>query len=151
MKTSQTRLVWCGEGTFIGIDSGKHSVVISTQGDDAVGMKPSDLVLVALASCTAVDVTSILKKKRQQVAGLEIIAEGTQDEDPPWTFREIHLTYRVRGKGIDPKAVERSIELAEGKYCSVAASLRPQVGISWHCECLDEPGETRADGGDVPA
>jgi putative redox protein len=122
---------------FVGIDHGNHSVVLSTQGEDAVGMKPSDLLLVALASCTAVDVTAILRKKRQSVSGLEIVVEGQQDDNPPWQFRKIHLTYRLRGKDIDPKAVERAVELAEGKYCSVAASLRPQVQISWHCECVD--------------
>lgn len=137
MKTTSTRLVWCGEGMFVGIDHGNHSVVISTQGEDAVGMKPSDLLLVALASCTAVDVTGILKKKRQDVLGLEIVVDAQQDDDPPWQFRKIHLTYRLRGRSIDPKTVERAVELAEGKYCPVAASLRPQVEITWHCECVD--------------
>lgn len=122
---------------FVGIDHGNHSVVISTQGEDAVGMKPSDLLLVALASCTAVDVTGILKKKRQDVLGLEIVVDAQQDDDPPWQFRKIHLTYRLRGRSIDPKTVERAVELAEGKYCPVAASLRPQVEITWHCECVD--------------
>ncbi len=66
MKTAHTRLVWCREGLFVGIDTNKHSVVISTQDEDnRVGVKPSDLLLVALASCTAVDVVAILRKKRQ--------------------------------------------------------------------------------------
>jgi putative redox protein len=59
MTKAQTRLVWCGEGLFVGIDTNRHSVVISTQDEEnRVGMKPSDLLLVALASCTAVDVVS---------------------------------------------------------------------------------------------
>lgn len=139
MKASQTRLVWCGEGLFVGIDQGKHSVVISTQGEDAVGMKPSDLLLVALASCTAVDVTGILRKKRQGVDDLEIRAEGLQDDDPPWAFRKIHLTYTVRGHNLDPAAVERAIELAEGRYCAVSASLKPQVEITWSFEIRENP------------
>jgi putative redox protein len=136
MKSSQTRLIWCGEGLYVGIDQGRHSVVISTQGEDAVGMKPSDLLLVALASCTAVDVTGILRKKRQGLKDLEIVADGSQDDDPPWSFRKIHLTYKLRGDSLDPSAVERAIELAEGRYCSVSASLRPQVEITWSYKIL---------------
>jgi putative redox protein len=94
---------------------------------------------VSLASCTAVDVTGILRKKRQGVDGLEIVADGMQNDDPPWAFRKIHLTYKVRGHNIDPAAVERAIELAEGRYCSVSASLKPQVEITWSYEIVQSP------------
>jgi len=101
VTTAHTRLVWCGEGLYVGIDTNKHSVVISTQDEEnRVGMKPSDLLMVALASCTAVDVVAILRKKRQLLASLEILADGEQDADPPWRFRRIHLTYRMRGKNL---------------------------------------------------
>ena len=137
MGTAHTRLVWCGEGLFVGIDTNKHSVVISTQDEaNRVGMKPSDLLLVALASCTAVDVVSILRKTRQPASRLEVVADGVQDSDPPWRFRSIHLAYRVSGRGLTPEAVARAIELAEGRYCSVSASLRPQVEITTSFEIL---------------
>lgn len=143
MKIANARTVWCREGLFVGIDTNKHSVVISTQDEaNRVGMKPSDLLLVALASCTAVDVVAILHKKRQALTGLEILAEGQQDENPPWTFRKIHLVYRVQGMNLAPEAVRRAIELAEGKYCAVSASLRPQVEISTSFEILPERGES---------
>lgn len=144
MGTAHTRLVWCGEGLFVGIDTNKHSVVISTQDEaNRVGMKPSDLLLVALASCTAVDVVAILRKKRQPASRLEVLADGVQDADPPWRFRTIHLTYRVGGRNLTPEAVARAIELAEGRYCSVSASLRPQVEITTSFEILpvEEAGE----------
>lgn len=131
MTKAHTRLVWCGDGLFVGIDTNKHSVVISTQDEEnRVGMKPSDLLLVALASCTAVDVVSIMSKKGQPLSRLEVMADGEQERDPPWRFRTIHLTYRVRGRNLTPEAVARAIELPEGRYCSVAASLRPQVEIT---------------------
>lgn len=146
MKTAHTRLVWCKDGLFVGIDTNKHSVVISTQDEEnRVGMKPSDLLLVALASCTAVDVVSILRKKRQLLASLEVAAAGEQDSDPPWQFRKIHLTYVVQGEDLTPDAVARAIELAEGRYCSVSASLRPQVEITTSFE-IREPGEAREPG-----
>ncbi len=146
MTTAHTRLVWCREGLYVGIDTNKHSVVISTQDEEnRVGMKPSDLLMVALASCTAVDVVSILRKKRQPLASLEILADGEQDADPPWRFRRIHLTYRVRGKNLTPEAVGWAIELSESRYCSVSASLRPQVEITTSFEIQPEDGEVKPD------
>ena len=128
---AHTRLIWSGDGLFVGIDTNKHSVVISTQDEDnRVGMKPSDLLLVSLAACSAVDVVAILRKKRQTLTHLEVEADGVQDADPPWRFRKIHLTFLVEGMDLTAAAVARAIELSEGKYCSVAASLRPQVEIT---------------------
>ncbi len=98
MTKAHTRLVWCGEGLSVGIDRNKHSVVISTRDEEnRVGMKPSDLLLVALASCTAVDVVSIMRKKRQPLSRLEVMADGEQEPDPPWRFRTIHLTIGCEG------------------------------------------------------
>jgi len=137
MTNIHTRLVWSGEGLFVGIDSNKHSVVISTQDEEnRVGMNPADLLLVALASCTAVDVVSILRKKHQPLSRLEVVADGVQEADPPWRFRTIHLTYLLRGRNLTAEAAARAIELSEGKYCSVAASLRPQVEITTSFEIL---------------
>jgi len=142
VASAHTRVIWSGEGLYVGIDTNKHSVVISTQDEDnRVGMKPSDLLLVALASCTAVDVVSILRKKRQTLSHLEILADGEQDAEPPWRFRRIHLTYRLRGKNLTPEAVGRAIELSESRYCSVSASLRPQVEIMTSFEIQPEQDE----------
>lgn len=128
---------WTGGQTYIGTDSTRHSVVLSTPGD-GVGMKPSELLLVALASCTAVDVVEILEKKRQHLGGLEISAEAEQEKDPPWTFRKVHLTYKLRGKGLTEKAVEQAITLSEEKYCSVAATIRGKAEITFSYEIVNE-------------
>ena len=142
MGHAVTRLVWSGKGLYVGMDSHQHAIVVSTQDEaNRVGMKPSDLLLVALASCTAVDVVSILDKKRQPLTSLEISAEGDQDEDPPFRFRRIHLTFLVQGRNLTDRAVAQAIELAEGKYCSVSASLKPQVEVTTSFEIL--PGEDR--------
>jgi len=120
---------WISGKKFIGTDSTNHSVVLSTP-DEGVGMKPSELLLVALASCTAVDVVEILNKKRIELTSLEISAAGEQQTDPPWTFRKIHLTYRMRGKGLTADAAELAVRLSEEKYCSVAATVRATAEIS---------------------
>ncbi len=126
---------WIGGKQFIGVDSTRHSVVISTP-DEGIGMKPSELLLVALASCTAVDVVEILAKKRTPLEALEISASAEQEADPPWTFRKIHLTYRLKGAGLTEKNVAQAIALSEEKYCSVAATLRGKAEITYSYELL---------------
>jgi putative redox protein len=130
---------WVGKGEFIGTDSTKHSVVMSTQDEDnATGMKPSEVLLVALGGCTGVDVVSILKKRRQDVTGLEIELTGEQDADPPWTFRRINAHYTLRGSDLSEHAVQRAIQLSEEKYCSVRATLSGVAEISSSFTILDD-------------
>lgn len=128
---------WTTGKQFVGTDSTKHSVVLSTP-DEGVGMKPSELLLVGLAACTAVDVVDILAKKRTPVSALEIQATGEQDADPPWAFRQIHLKYILKGKGLTTKAVEQAIQLSEEKYCSVAATVRGVAEVHYDYELLPE-------------
>jgi len=120
---------WLTGRQFVGIDSSKHSVVLSPP-DEGVGMKPSELLLVALAACSAVDVVEILSKKRIELTSLEMQVRGEQDADPPWTYRKIHLHYRLSGRGLSKQAVEQAIQLSEEKYCSVAATVRGVAEIS---------------------
>jgi putative redox protein len=126
---SSASVKWIGGKQFVGMDSTRHTVVLSTP-DEGVGMKPSELMLVALASCSAVDVVEILNKKRAGLTSLEISAEAEQEQDPPWTFRKIHLTYRLKGSALTEKDAAQAIELSEGKYCSVAATLKGKAEIT---------------------
>ena len=132
---SQARVRWITGKQFVGTDSTNHSVVLSTP-DEGIGMKPSELMLVALASCTAVDVVEILAKKRTPLESLEIEVDGQQDSDPPWTFRKIHVHYKLRGQGLTDKSAAQAIELSEEKYCSVAATLRGVAEITTSFELL---------------
>jgi putative redox protein len=127
--TVHSTVRWLNERHFVGIDSDRHSVVLSGQ-KDAVGVKPSQMLLIALASCSAVDVVEILEKKRKKLSGLEVRVSAEQDSDPPWTYRKIHLDYRIRGEGLTEKAVEQSIRLSQEKYCSVAATIRGVAEIT---------------------
>ena len=128
---------WIGGQRFVGVDSTKHSVVMSTA-DEGVGMKPSDLLLVALAGCSSMDVVDILKKKRVDLRGLEVKVSGEQDASPPWTFRKIHLKYRLSGRGLTDRAVGQAIQLSEQKYCSVAATVRATAEITTEYEIITE-------------
>jgi putative redox protein len=141
MGTSTTTVQWLSGKRFVGIDSTNHSVVLSSK-DEGVGVKPSDMLLIALASCTAVDVVEILSKKRLPLDSMEITTTAEQDADPPWTFRKIDMKFRLSGQGLTEKAVEQAIQLSEEKYCSVAATVRATAKITTAFEIICE-GEER--------
>jgi putative redox protein len=130
VKTAE--VVWVDKMQFVGIDSSNHSVVLSSQDDEnGTGISPSELLMISLAGCTSYDVVNILKKKRQKLTGLKVTITAEQDKDPPWTYRSIHLHFEVCGVGLREKAVKDAIEISETKYCSVAATLRGTVVITY--------------------
>ena len=133
MPTATVR--WVDAMQFVGMDSGGHSVVLS--GDDQQsGVRPSEMLLVALASCTAVDVVEIMSKKRKPLSALEIVISGERDPDPPWPYRRIDVNYRLSGEGLTEKAVSQAIQLSSEKYCSVAATVRGVAEIRTQFEII---------------
>jgi putative redox protein len=127
---ANAKVTWTSSRTFIGVDSSQHSVVMSSE-KDGIGMKPSELLLVALGACSSYDVVSILEKRKKTLEKLEVEVTAEQEEEAPWTFRKIHLKYILKGAGLEGKDVGKAIELSEGKYCSVAATLKGKAEITW--------------------
>lgn len=99
-------------------------------GGENDGFRPSELILVGLAGCTAMDVISILAKKRQQVTAFEVKAQGERAATDPKGFISFTVEYILTGKGLDASAAERAVELSETKYCTVMATLRPAGPIT---------------------
>ncbi len=128
---------WIGERHFVGVDSGNHSVVLSGQ-SEGIGVKPSEMLLVALAACSAVDVVEILEKKRLTLQMLEVVITGERDPTPPWPFRAINVAYRLAGDGLTDKAVSQAITLSQDKYCSVAATVRGVARITTEYTILNQ-------------
>jgi putative redox protein len=136
---AEATIKWLEEKRFVGIDSTQHGFVISSPGEGGgIGAKPSELLLVALGSCTAVDVVNILQKKREKLTGLEVRVAAEQQKDPPWTFKQFHVHYIVRGRGLSQKAVEDAITLSDEKYCSVSATLKLGVPVTHDYEIVEE-------------
>jgi putative redox protein len=138
---------WLGEESrmFVGRDTTGRTVVAGywqkpndPTWTESRGAKASDLLVIALASCSAYDVVDILQKQREPLAGLTISADAEQAPEPPWQFTKIHLHYQVTGKGLDAKKVERAIKLSEEKYCSVAATIRGVTEITHSFEVCPE-------------
>ncbi|MBI4429258.1 MAG: OsmC family protein [Ignavibacteriales bacterium] len=119
--------------SFAGKSDSGHWVMMdgpeSLGGSDA-GSRPKELLLLALGGCTGSDVVSILKKKRVALDDFEVMLEANVSEEHPQVFTEIHVQYVFFGQDIDPKDVERAIELSATKYCSVSAMLRKSVNIT---------------------
>jgi putative redox protein len=132
-----TTLRWVKGQQFVGMDENGHAVVLSGE-NDPNGMRPSQMLLIALSACTAVDVVEILTKKRQPPNSLEIVTTGEHDPEPPWAYRRIKLTFRIGGKGLTDSAVRKAIQLSEEKYCSVAATVRGVADIKTDYEILPE-------------
>ncbi len=129
----KAELIWVGPGMrMLGQVGDRPGVVLDSpyQKEGPIsGTTPAELLLLSLAGCTGMDVISILVKQRQPVTGYEIRVEGDRAQEHPRVYTEIRLEFIVYGKGVDPKAVKRAIELSETKYCSVGAMLRPKVNI----------------------
>ena len=112
-----------GSGYTLPLDATKD-----VGGDDA-GFRPVELLLVGLAGCTAMDVISILKKKKQDVTGFDVRAHADRTAEHPKVFTHIVVEYIVSGHGIDRAAVERAVELSATKYCPAHAMLGQVVPI----------------------
>ena len=111
--------------------SGFH-VTLGTEpavGGDNDGFRPMELMLMSLLGCTAMDVISILRKKRQQVTAFEVKGHAERADQHPKVFTHITLEYHITGKQVDEKAVVRSIELSAVRYCPAQGLLAQVVPI----------------------
>ena len=118
---NSAKTIWKGEAlNFTGVTGSDYEFDVGG-GPGKVGGSPMEYLLVGLSGCTAVDVISMLKKQRQEVLGLEVEAVGLRADDYPMVYTDVTVNYLVRGKDIDPRKVERAIQLSEEKYCSASA------------------------------
>jgi putative redox protein len=130
----EARALYTDAQRFIGESSSGHAIVMD--GDKKTANSPMELVLIGLCGCTAYDVVSILRKKREPFTSVEVLANAERAADPPTVYTEIKLVYRVGGK-VSHKAVEDAVKLSEEKYCSVAAMLRATAKISYEIEYVE--------------
>lgn len=133
MQTASVK--WIGEEKFVATSPSGHLVSFDSDRESNKAPGPMELVLMALGACTATDVVSILKKKRQKLESLEVICSGERAKEPPTVWTKLEILYRLRGR-IDDAATKHAIQLSEDKYCSVAAMLKKTAALSWRYEIL---------------
>ena len=127
-----------GDDLFIGVSPGGHAQVIETNKERGSAATPMELLLLALGGCTAVDVVSILKKKREQLTDYRVEVRGERRAEHPRAYTRLEVRHILRGRNLSEKAVAQAIELSETKYCSVAATLRPAAEIITSFEIIEE-------------
>jgi len=130
-STKDGTLVWKDGLAFEGTGASGLTVRFDSTAEEGggTGFSPMELTLLSHAACMSMDVISILRKKRQDVTGIEVHTHGVRTDDYPRVFTDITVEFVVRGRNVDPQAVARSIELSETKYCSVGGMLNKSVNI----------------------
>ncbi len=133
----KTTVKYAGDELFIGTSASGHAQTIDTKSDRKSAASPLELLLIAVGACTAVDVVSILKKKRQRVFDYEVIITGSRREEHPRSFEKINVHHIVYGEKVSEQAVAQAIELSDEKYCSVAANVKPASEITTSFEIIE--------------
>jgi len=124
--------LWTDHDRFLGQASSGHELVVDAGGEKTAN-SPVELALIGLCACTASDVVSILRKKREPFTSLHVLATAERAETFPKVFTNIRLVYRVGGS-VTHKAVEDTIRLSKEKYCSVSAMLEKTAKIEFEIE-----------------
>jgi putative redox protein len=136
----KARIKWIDGVSFVGEAGSGHAIVIDGApefGGRNLGLRPMELVLVGMASCSAFDVVEILRKARQPVRDCVVDAEATRAQTPPRVFTRIHLSYTVAGRGLDAKQVERAATLSKDKYCSATQMLAKTADVTFDVTIVD--------------
>jgi len=140
---SEAQVTWVGPGLrLVGEASSGPAIVLDhvLPGEEGreTGPRPLELLLIGLAGCSAMDVVSILQKKRQPFTGLQVKVTAERADEHPRVYTRIHLEFVVTGQGVEPQAVERAIELSQTKYCPAAAMLSKAVEITTSYQIVQE-------------
>ena len=129
---------YAGNDLWVGISPSGHALPLDTDHERGSAATPVELLLIALGSCTAVDVINIMRKKREQVTDYRVEVKGFRRDEHPRKFTRIELRPILRGRNISERALAQAIELSETKYCSVSATLQPQVEIISTYEIIED-------------
>lgn len=108
-------------------------------GGEGRGMRPMELLLASVASCSAMDVVHILRRQKQPLEGLSIAIEGTRPDAVPSPFVRMKMVFEARGQELDDHKLQRAVRLAVEKYCSVISTLKSDVEVTWEAR-IRAPG-----------
>ncbi len=123
--------------TYIGKAESNHWVSFDTSEADsghAASTSPMEMVLLALAACSSVDVEIILRKKREPLVHFEVFVDAERRDEHPRVYTKVHLKFHFFGGDITSKSCEQALELSFTKYCSVAGMVGKTAEITWSFE-----------------
>ena len=135
----KARITWVEARTFVGEAGSGHAVVLGTaHGEGAKpGPSPMEMVLIGTGGCTAWDVVHILEKGREAIDGCRVEIDADRAGEDPKVFTRIHMHFVLRGRGLDPRKVERAIDLSVEKYCSASAMRGKTAAMSHDYEIVE--------------
>ncbi len=143
-EDTKATIHYAGDDLFVGITPSGHAQTLDARHERSAAATPMELLLLALGSCTAVDVISILNKKRERVTNYRVEVRGERRDEHPRKYTRLEVRHIVRGHGVSEKAVAQAIELSETKYCSVAATLSPAAEIVSSFEIQEDEENTNS-------
>jgi putative redox protein len=136
----ECRVKWVERMCFLGQTASGHSLVMDTSpdfGGDNRGVRPMELLLMGLGGCTSVDVVSILRKGRFDLVDCEVTVAGTRAPEPPKVYTDIHVHYRITGRGIPQDRIARAIKLSSDKLCSASIMLGKAATVTHDYEYIE--------------
>ena len=128
-RSPEVQVRWREGLLFEGAAPGRPPLLVD--GNSVAAASPIELLLVAAATCTAADVVSILVKQRVALQSLEVVVQGTRREEQPRRFTALQFHFTIAGAGADETKARRAIDLSLEKYCSVVASLAPDIPVTY--------------------
>ena len=140
----KANVTWQNNMTFTGTSASGFPVVMDADqsvGGDSSAIRPMEMLLFGLAGCTAMDVISILRKKRQDVTRFEVRVDAPRSQEYPHVFTSASITYSVVGRNVKEEAILRAIELTSTKYCPAHFMFAQIIPIDLHYEVFEEEGE----------
>jgi putative redox protein len=138
----EARINWIDGERFVGSASSGHSIVVDSDRVRNTANGPMELVLIGLCACTATDIVSILRKKREPFVTLEVHAQAERAAKPPSVYTAIKLIFTISGP-VSLKAVEDAVRLSEEKYCSVSAMLKSTARITTEVRVVSSASEPK--------
>jgi putative redox protein len=136
----KARIKWVEGVSFVAETGSGHSLVVDGAPDAGgrnLGARPMELVLAGTAACSAFDVVWILRKARQPVSDCVVEAEADRAAVEPRVFTGLRLVYRIAGRGLDPRQVERAVKLSKEKYCSATIMLGKTAEVTTRIEIVE--------------
>jgi len=135
----EARVKWLEGRTFLGESGSGHAVVMagSSEGKDAVGASPMEMILLGLGGCATYDLIHILERGRENITDCDVEITSQRAEEDPKVFTTIHLHFKVAGSALNEKKVARAVELSAEKYCSASAMLSKTATITHDYEVVD--------------
>ena len=128
-RSCEVQVRWREDLLFEGGAPGRPAIVVD--GRSVAATSPVELLLLAAATCSAADVVSILLKQRVALQSLDVAVQGTRREAEPRRFTALRFQFTIAGAGADESKARRAIDLSLEKYCSVVASLAPDIPVTY--------------------